>query len=731
MDITGGGLSGALLDRRYRVGALIARGGMSTVYRGLDTRLDRPVAVKVMSPQYSSDPAFLSRFEREARLAAGLGHPGVVAVYDQGTDGEHVFLVMELVDGGTLRDLIRASAPLSVPVTVAVLEPLLAALGAAHGAGLVHRDIKPENVLISARGAVKIADFGLVRAVSSQTMATGNVILGTVAYLSPEQVATGGADARSDVYAAGIVAYEMLTGRPPYTGEHAMSVAYRHVNDDVPGIRAAFPGLPAELDQLIRGATRRDPGLRPRDASAFLAALTRLRAHLDLPRVAVPTPRRPVDRTRPPVPPARIRPAPAPGVRAAAGSTRMLPAHPDSPPPGWGSVTLTGDGPPPGGGTGGGTGRLPDEPPAGADAERRRRRRQRWILAIVITLLLGAGAAFGGWWLGGRWVSTPSPIGLTRPAAEALVRDAGLVPRVVTAHHNTVGAGQVAGVQPAPGSRQLRGSAVELVVSEGRPVVPSISPGTDPVIAAASIEAVDLRSVAAPGRSEYHETAPAGSVVRTDPAGGAELPIGAAVDLVTSKGPSPRPVPDVAGKARDDAENTLVVAGFAVGPPATRFDAAAEAGSVLGTDPAAGTSSPAGSAVSLVLAESLAVPDVRGRPLQDAEAALSAAGFVVEVGPPVFDDGVDGGSVARSVPAAGARLDPADARVSLVASTAVTVPDVSDGDIGEAGRRLEAAGLQMSVSALFGSPTADVLSQFPDAGTRVAPGAIVTVSAFP
>ncbi|MEP6561781.1 MAG: protein kinase, partial [Nakamurella sp.] len=206
---------------------------MSMVYRGLDTRLDRPVAIKVMSPYYVSDPAFLSRFEREARLAASLGHSGVVAMYDQGRDGDLVFLVMELVDGGTLRDLLRERGSLSVPITMAILEPLLAALGAAHAAGLVHRDVKPENVLISSQGAVKIADFGLVRAVTSQTMATGDVILGTVAYLSPEQVATGASDARSDVYATGIVAYEMLTGQPPFGGDNPMSVAYQHVHSDV------------------------------------------------------------------------------------------------------------------------------------------------------------------------------------------------------------------------------------------------------------------------------------------------------------------------------------------------------------------------------------------------------------------------------------------------------------------------------------------------------------------
>ena len=216
-------LIGEVLEGRYRIDAYLARGGMSTVYRGVDTRLDRPVAIKVMTPQYAADPTFLVRFEREARAAARLDNPHVVGVYDQGRDGENVFLVMELVDGGTLRDLVHQQGQLSVRTALSVLEPTLDALAAAHAAGLVHRDVKPENVLISSRGEVKVADFGLVRAVTSTTMATGDVILGTVAYLSPEQVETGAADERSDVYAAGVVAYEMLTRRPPFGGDNALS----------------------------------------------------------------------------------------------------------------------------------------------------------------------------------------------------------------------------------------------------------------------------------------------------------------------------------------------------------------------------------------------------------------------------------------------------------------------------------------------------------------------------
>ncbi|MGH3586656.1 MAG: protein kinase domain-containing protein, partial [Pseudonocardia sp.] len=252
----------ALLDARYRVGPLLARGGMSAVYRGTDTRLDRPVAIKVMEPRLASDPAFRARFEREARLAARIDHPAVVDVHDQGEhasgaglglggDGPLLFLVMELVEGGTLRDVLRERGALGVPAAFAVLDPVLAGLAEAHRLGMVHRDVKPENVLLSRTGEVKVADFGLVTAAAQAGASTAGMIMGTVAYLSPEQVATGDADARSDVYAAGIMFYELLTGAPPYTGDTAISVAYRHVNSDVPPPSQIAGDVPPELDALV------------------------------------------------------------------------------------------------------------------------------------------------------------------------------------------------------------------------------------------------------------------------------------------------------------------------------------------------------------------------------------------------------------------------------------------------------------------------------------------------
>lgn len=284
-------LLGAVLDGRYRVDAPIATGGMSTVYRGLDIRLDRPVALKVMDSRYSGDQQFLTRFQREAKAVARLKDPGLVAVYDQGLDGRHPFLVMELVEGGTLRELLRERGPMPPHAAAAVLGPVLSGLAVAHRGGLVHRDVKPENVLISDDGEVKIADFGLVRAVAEAQITSTSVILGTAAYLSPEQVGTGTAGPRSDVYSVGILAYEILTGTTPFTGDNALAVAYQRMDHDVAPPSLVIAGVPPQFDDLVVRATARDPDERFADALEMRAALDDLVDELNLPPFRVPAPR--------------------------------------------------------------------------------------------------------------------------------------------------------------------------------------------------------------------------------------------------------------------------------------------------------------------------------------------------------------------------------------------------------------------------------------------------------
>ncbi|HYN30536.1 MAG TPA: protein kinase, partial [Dermatophilaceae bacterium] len=274
-------LVGRTLDGRYRVLSELARGGMAVVYLGTDTRLDRDVAVKVMHPHLAHDETFVARFRREAKSAAGLSHPAIVAVHDQGEDDGLLFLVMEYVPGHTLREVLDAEGPLTPRAALDILEPVLDGLASAHRAGIVHRDVKPENVILREDGAVKLADFGLARPVTSLTVtSSAGTIMGTVAYLSPEQVERGVADARSDVYAAGLVLLEMLTGAKAFTGDTALAVAYQHVHGGVPAPSSRAPGIPAVFDEVVAEATARDPDRRPADAGALLARLRGARAAL-------------------------------------------------------------------------------------------------------------------------------------------------------------------------------------------------------------------------------------------------------------------------------------------------------------------------------------------------------------------------------------------------------------------------------------------------------------------
>jgi len=539
------GAGALLLDGRYRVGAAIARGGMSTVHRGTDIRLDRPVAIKIMDPGLAADPAFRARFEREARSAARIDHPAVVDVHDQ---GEHagdaaqpvVFLVMELVEGGTLRDVLRERGPLGVPAAVAVLEPVLAGLAQAHRLGMVHRDVKPENVLIGHGGEVKVADFGLVTAAAQAGSSHVGMILGTVAYLSPEQVTTGSADARSDVYAAGILLYELLTGTPPYTGDTAISVAYRHVNGDVPAPSAVAGDVPPELDEIVAVATRRDASARYGDAEVMLTALRRAAHRLGVPRVPPP---------RAAVPARAARSAePAAGPRGTRAMPRAEPAATAGPP-------------------------VPGPPPAGptAPGHRRARRpgRRAFLAWVAVVLVLGLLVASAAWWLAtGRWTAVPSVVGLDRVAAEQLLARAELVPAVSEMPDDRVAAGAVATTVPAGEVRVLRGSEVRVVVSLGRPEVPAIAPGTPVAAAEDAVRGSSLTPVRATDAAEFSDSVPEGTVLRTDPPAGTALAVGAPVTLVVSRGVRPAParvvVPLVIGDRADDAAEDLAELGLRV-----------------------------------------------------------------------------------------------------------------------------------------------------------------------
>ncbi|WP_041241531.1 Stk1 family PASTA domain-containing Ser/Thr kinase [Geodermatophilus obscurus] len=641
---------GLVLEGRYLLEERLARGGMSTVYAATDLRLHRTVAVKVMAEHLAHDPTFVDRFTREARAAAMLSHPNVVSVSDQGSDQGLVFLVMELVRGRTLRDLLQARGRLTVAEAFAVLEPVLSGLTAAHRAGIVHRDIKPENVLIGADGVVKVADFGLARALTGtgQTSHTGGVLIGTVAYLSPEQLERGKADARSDVYAAGVVLFEMLTGHPPYGGDTPLAVAYQHVHHDMPRPSEEVPGLPWEVDELVARTTRREPAVRPLDAGAFLADLEDVRNDLSIERVPVPTgrstggpevlrptnrPSRPTRHTGDPAAPRTEVLGPG-GTRPGRGNrTSMLPG------------TVGGAAP-----DAGGRRPAPTRPRPGVPAHIRRRR-ARLAVALVLLTAITIGAV--GWWLGsGRWTTVPQLTGREQATAIDLLQEAGLDPDCCEEQFSEdVPDGVVISAQPE-GGEAIRGTDVRLVVSKGpeRFEAPPdlVGQPLDAVRAALENVPVATREV-----QDYDDDIPVGHVTGFKPEAGTELKRDEELVVYVSRGHAPVPVPAVVGLSPEQATANLDTLGFTVERSEGR-SADVDPGEVMAVSPAAGQQAPYRSTVTLQVSAGLPqvqVPDVVGRSQQEAAALLQQAGLQVQVNQ-FFGD-----RVIRQSPAAGQTVD--------------------------------------------------------------------------
>ncbi|WP_433679556.1 Stk1 family PASTA domain-containing Ser/Thr kinase [Nocardia sp. CA-119907] len=621
---------GQILEGRYRIDAPIARGGMSMVFRGVDTRLDRPVAIKVMDPKFAADPQFLSRFEFEARAVAKLKHPSLVAVYDQGVDGEHPFLIMELVEGGTLRELLRERGPMPPHAVRAVAEPVLAAIGVAHSAGLIHRDIKPENVLISDSGEVKIADFGLVRAVAAAKTTSASVILGTAAYLAPEQVTTGTADSRSDVYSFGILIFELLTGQVPFTGDTSLSVAYQRIENDVPSPSEFIAGIPPEFDELIARATNREPAHRFADANEMAAELHSIGVALNLPPYRVPAPQDSAEHlsasyqvAAPNQQQARAMAPPAPqSMQHTKVVTAPRPRVPDyGPPDNYGPPTNT-YGPrdqyPPS--------QSPQPSPFADDRVKSRRTVLLWV-AIVATLTLLVG--IGGWYLGfGRYSAVPSVAGKDQASAVTALENAGFATELRQKTSDTIPVGGVVGTDPSAGSKVTKGSTVAVLISSGKPRVPDIKAGDEISKVNQLIRDAGLQPVDA---GETGSSAPKGTLAKVDPAPGTVLPLAAQVKVYRSKGSQPVKMPDVRGKTTEEANKVLTAAGITVRETRTQFDRTIEADKVIGTDPAAGTTIQSGDGVTLIVSNAVKVPMLVGESVGDARSKLQALGLQVTV----------------------------------------------------------------------------------------------------
>jgi len=655
-------LIGVVLDRRYRIDAPIARGGMSTVYRGMDLRLDRPVAIKVMDPQFAADPQFLARFEFEARAVARLNHPGLVGVHDQGSDGEHAFLVMELVEGGTLRELLRERGPMPPHAAAAVARPVLEALAVAHRAGLVHRDIKPENVLISHAGDVKIADFGLVRAIAASNTTSRSVILGTAQYLSPEQVTTGTADARSDVYAAGVLLFEMLTGTTPFTGDTSLSIAYQRIDNDVPEPSTLIEGVPPEFDELVVRATERDPDARFADAGAMAAELRSVSTRLQLPDYRVPAPRRTTQPSGVPSPAntpnnatRQLPPAPQPDATPGHDPTTVM-----TPPPEAGGqhavqhtkvvTTVT---PRPPEARSDDTGRAAARP--FGDIESRLRGSRRTVLVwLLVVLLIALAVGFGGWWLGsGRYAAVPVIDGQDAAAATETIEAAGLTARTQGTYSDTAAVDSLIGTDPAAGAKVRRGSVVSLLVSLGRPTVPEVTGRGD--VAAVEAGLRERTFVPVEGGEAFSARVPVGAVAALEPAPGTILAVGSQVRMIRSKGAPPVDVPDVSGMSEDAARKALDSVGITVREVQQVFSDDADAGDAVGTDPAVGTTVKAGASVVLKVSNAVKVPSLLGRSVAAAKAELDRLGLPYEVRQIVSSDR---SLIISQTPGAGDRVAP-------------------------------------------------------------------------
>jgi serine/threonine-protein kinase len=606
-------LTGRLLDGRYAVTARIAHGGMATVYQATDTRLDREVALKVMHAELARDEDFVRRFIGEARSVARLSHQNVVAVFDQGADGPFLYLAMEYVPGRTLKELLRDSVRFPPAIALEIMAGVLDGLAAAHASGIVHRDVKPENVLVTADGRIKVADFGLARAQSAAGHTRAGLLIGTVAYVPPEQVTGGTTGPRGDVYSAGVMLFELLTGRQPFTGDTPLSIAYQHVNSGVPAPSTVAPGIPAPVDRLVLAATSRDPAQRPADAGEFLRAVRRVREGLaessgltGLTGAGVQG----------------LGEAPWLDLNTPAAANGLTGHRPGSSwaefraPASENSHTLVVDRGDAGGRHHGGR-----EPFLG-----------RWLfsprlLILVLIVALGLGLGLGGWWLfSGRFTDVPRVSGDTVGQATAVLTGDGFtVRRGAQVHSNTVAKGMVVGTSPA--GRVSKGTTITLVISDGpfTSVVPTVR-GKTQAAAQAALRHVHLVATIQKVGSDV----PVGTVVGTTPPAGTTWPQTKTVTILVAFGP---PLPDFTGMSFDAAQQ--LAGQYNVNLQRRPDDNSQQPADVItGQEPAAGATFRPGQTVVVRVStgpQLVNVPNPIGMNVKDATRLLENAGFQVQV----------------------------------------------------------------------------------------------------
>ena len=583
---------GQVLEGRYQVDELIARGGMANVYRATDLRLGRTVALKILAGTLANDQNFVERFIQEARATASLMHPNVVAVHDQGLALGFPFLVMEYVPGRTIREVLSQNGPFTSAHALEIMRSVLAGLTAAHDAGFVHRDIKPENVLITNEGLIKVTDFGLARVISDQPVSnsTGAVLLGTMAYLSPEQVQQQTIDARSDVYSSGILLYEMVTGRVPFTGSTPLDVAYKHVNEDVPAPSILQPDVPPAVDHLVLAATARNINDRLPSARAFQDGV--IRALSAVPQAEALTTALPMNATQVlPVTPVEPKPLNAPIAERPKVSKHRQAAGPSY-------------------------------------FAQKKTVIIRSLLAVV-AVVLGAGA----WYMfSGTYQPVPSVVGQTLDQAAPQFAALELTYEPIEEFSEDVPAGIIISTDPEAGQRARVGNPIKVLVSKGpeRYLIPADIVGKSP----SEVEQIlkDLNLVVTGTEEVFDDVVEAGKVASTNPAPGASLRRDTPVIIQISKGPEPVEVPKIVGTLLLEAGPIMTTLGLTLEVAEEVFDEVAPVGAIVSVDPVPGTIVPKGSAVKVKVSKGpalVSVPNVVGMKSEQAIAVLEAAGFVV------------------------------------------------------------------------------------------------------
>ena len=600
-------LTGELIDNRYLLQRQIASGGMATIYAGLDTRLDRPVAVKIMHAHLANDEAFVSRFIKEAKATAALSHPNIVSIQDQGwNEGgpPAVFLVMELVEGSTLRDYLNEKGSLTVEQTFQLITPVLSALSAAHRIGIIHRDIKPENILISKDGRIKVADFGLARNITmGQTMtAESSVVLGSVSYLSPEQVQRGVADARSDIYAVGIVLFEMLTGSKPYSGETPIQIAYRHVNDRIPNIQTIKSEIPTSIAELVYEATAPNPDQRPKNAEELLNILREIQAKIDPKRRQMS-----LELDLPPIVNKKNKRGKV-SVTSALGGIKEKTSQLISTKP----INIS----------------KPEDSIRTKKRKVSRRVRRNRIIALFLLIAL----IFGSYQiLNAGKISVPSLVGMSQGEAKNDLKNLGLNIQVVEeVFSEDVAKGKIIATKPGGGGKISPAGTVGLIVSKGqeRIIVPTLN-GLTPDVASGKIS--DLGLSVGQINESFDMKIAAGFVIGTDPKDGSEVRRKSIVNLIVSKGVEQLALPSYVGKGGEQALSELNDLGFDVNVKYSFSDSIFK-GQVITQRPERSDLISKGSKIELEISkgsEFVFVPNVLGKNKNDASVDLENLGLKV------------------------------------------------------------------------------------------------------